>query len=324
MKQPLSSWMGEEFHTWLVAINELPICNALFLEVHPTFCQPRCDIVTRLMASDGTLSAILSDHPLRKSPVWGKTLGILAKWQQQLDHQVGTLRTSCFAMWLEFDLFAKQSSPGDPAVFIALTPQADIGELAGELADYPEFQQAIVTSMRLVMHLRGSDSLILGHIGFMAPRQREDSILPLRSCWRCKNIAHFYEVLSLAGNDFDRSILQNQIRRLNDVEKYINSFMLDLDSRAGFRSDFALEVNVFNSRDASPERENVLLDMIVGLGFMSIAQKRKLIKLSNRYLFLDDKQSFDCSLHHIKFGFSKSRLHEVKCYWFVSANKQCA
>jgi hypothetical protein len=326
MTQALSSWLGEEeIENWLGAVDTLPICSTLFLEVHPASIQPRCDIVISVVASDGSLSAFLQNPAVGTSSIWRKTIATLKKWEQQLRSKKGALRTHCFMMWLEFDLCVRQKSLGDPAIFIALTPQADIGELAEQLNDYADFQSALLNlkyaslkNSPLLQSFMRTNSLALGHIGYMGSRQKADQLLPLRSCWRCNDIAHFQQLLMFAGISFDRPILLEQLGWLEDIAIYINSFMLDLDNHTDFMPDFSLELNVYNPRANSPtERESVLLQAIVDCGFMSIDQKQKLLIFSGHY-FLESEQTFDCLLHHIKLRCSGSKIQEIKCYWLIS------
>lgn len=242
----------------------------------------------------------------------------MEKWQEQLHGQDGFLRTNCFAMWLEFDIRAPHVNPGDPSVFIALTPQIKIKEVAEELVDYPEFQNAILRSEAILKQLIGSDVLALGHIGYMASRQKQNTVLPLRSCWRCNNVPHFLQLLELAGIPFDTFILQKQLGWLDSISESINSLMLDLESDVVFMPGFSLEINFYKPfAEATRKREDALFKKIVGMGFMTDAQRQALLEFSNTY-FLKNEQRFICSLHHIKLKFSESKIQGIKCYWLAS------
>jgi hypothetical protein len=265
--------------------------------------------------ADGTLPALLKSPIAKTTPVWRKTSAMLKEWQQQLHSRQGFLRTHCFSMWLEFDIYAQELNPGDPSVFIDTIPQAKIAELAEELIDYRDFQHAILRSKTALEEVMGSDTIVLGHIGYMASRQKENIVLPLRTCWRCYDISHLYHLLKLMGISFNNIILQEQLDSLNGISEYINSIMLDVDSNATFMSDFSLEFNVFKPySNSSQERESTVLQKIVELGLINSEQKQKLLKFSNTYS-LNDDQKFMCSLHHFKFKFTNSRVKEVKCYW---------
>lgn len=315
MKKPLVLWLGENtIGSWLSCTDGLPACSGLFLEMIADTSGNRCDIITRIIASDGTLSGIHNSPLVRTTALWRKTAAMMKKWKQNLDGQDGFLRTHCFAMWLEFDIHPQSQSPGDPSVFIALTPQGLVDELSEELGDYPELQQAIVQNHALLEQVRGSDALVLGHIGYMAARQADDKILPLRSCWRCNDMPHMYRLLELAGIPYDRAVLREELRCLDNISGYINSLMLDLDTDMGFMPGFSLELNVYKPFANSNRREEALLQEFTDLGFMSDEQKRSLMELSNSYV-LDNGQTFVCSLHHIKLKFSGSRIREIKCYW---------
>ncbi|KIO75819.1 hypothetical protein TH53_18130 [Pedobacter lusitanus] len=321
MEKPLSLWLGQtEFNNWLAQVDNLPSCSALFLEISTNSLRPGCDVITSVRASDGTLTELLINPITETSAAWQKTGAMLTRWQQQLQGQSGYLRTHCFSMWLEFDIQQQQHKAGDPAVFIALTPQARITELAGDLIDYPDLQYALQRSKSLLEKVAGTDTLVLGHIGYMASRQKEENkILPLRSCWRCNDLSHFYQLLELAAIPFELSVVNKELQWLENLSVYVNSMMLDLDSDTAFLSDFSLELNVYKPyAPPAAERENELFRIIADAGFMKIAQQQKLLHFSNTY-YLKNDQGFISSLHHIKLKFSNSKIQEVKCYWQASA-----
>ena len=325
MQAKLLPWLGEnDFKNWLNTISSLPNCGRLYLEIHPFSPSPRCDIIASVLSSDGSLSSWLNAPISSSSVIWQKTSSVLNKWQHQLHSQNGILRTQCFMMWLEFDVFAQQYDLGDPSIFIALTPKDNIQELAEELSVYPELQDALLnflnaikTRTELFKRVVEINPITLGHVGYMASRQNKNGILPLRSCWRCNDIEHFYQILLIAGIQFNKSILFDELIWLNNIKKYINSFMLHLDNYTHFEDDFSLEVNVFNPQiHFSEEREPIILQEIVNLGFMSEKQKQVLMSFTDRYS-LDNDRIFYCSLHHFKIKLSHSRIQEIKCYWLI-------
>lgn len=323
MKPALSAWLGEtHIDDWLAATDVLPICSALFLEVHPASGEPRCDLVTSVVASDGSLSAFLRHPPVGNSPIWRKTLATLRKWAQQLDAQDGRLRSDCFMIWLEFDLCARQNHIASPGIFLALTPRSDLRGLAAELGDYPDLQRAVLNFQDIILKetpllqdLMHSNALALGHIGYMGSRQDGDHLMPLRSCWRCDDLPHVQELLKLAGIYFDATRLQKELRWVDGIVQYVNSVMLDLDTDTGHSPDFSVELNVFRPTDPLLRtRESAILQAIVERGLMSITEKQKLTAWSGQYISASG-QGFDCSLHHIKMKFSDSRIQQIKCYW---------
>jgi hypothetical protein len=325
LRPALSLWLGSgAAENWLGITSALPISSRLFLEFHPTSAAPRCDLITRVLASDGSLSAWLHHPAPKNSAAWQETSAVLRRWQGQLRSREGILRTHCFMMWLEFDVFAESCDIGNPSIFIALTPQADVAELAEDLGDYPDLQAAILDfhhasrqTTSLYRNVMCLNSLTLGHIGYMASRGEDDARLPLRSCWRCDDFEHFYRILASARVPFDHDSLVEQTRWLQHNARHINSLMLHLDSSGDFRSDFSLEVNVMTPDiDLSEDRETALLQSLVEHGFMSAGQRRILLMLRGRYS-TGSGQAFWCSLHHIKLKFVGSVVQDVKCYWLI-------
>ncbi|KAB8029205.1 hypothetical protein [Fluviispira multicolorata] len=325
MRTNLLPWFGQnDFENWLNIVSTIPNCGRLFLEIHPFSPTSRCDIITSILASDSSLSAWLDAPVSSSSIIWEKTSSILRRWQKQICSQKGNLRSMCFMMGLEFDLFAQQNNLGDPSILFTLTPKDNIQELAEEISDYPELHSAVLNFLsaikkktKLYERVVQLNPITLGHIGYMASRQNKNDILPLRSCWRCDDIEHFYQILLISGIQFDKSLLLNELIWLENIKEYINSFMLHLDNYDIFEADFSLEVNVVNSQmHLSEKRENAILQAIINLGFLSSEQKHVLMNFSNRYSLGND-QIFYCSLHHFKIKFSNSKIQEIKCYWLI-------
>jgi len=317
MKAPILSWLdSDDKDDWYLAADNLPICNNLFLELHTNSNESRCDIITSLAYSDGTLSEFLNKHNATTSPVWCRTVDFLENWHEQLKGKDGFLKKYIFSVWLEFDLRPEFYNSMDPSIFIALTPFANIDELTKDLKEYPDFQTSLQNSLPFLKGLKKDDPIILGHIGYMAPRQNKKQSLFLRSCWRCNSVSHFLELLNESRIVFNYDILCNQIKWMYEIEGDINSYLLDLDSNeTGYSSEFCLELNVYNS--LSPHKENLLLRKMEELGFVSSKQKQSFKKFSGNYI-LNSKKPFNSTLHHIKLKFIDSQIAEIKCYWRVS------
>lgn len=326
LRPVLSGWMGPDAAAdWLAVAGTLPACSRLFLEIHPASATPRCDLVIAVLASDGSLSGWLDGVADRgRSAAWQKTAALLERWRRQLQDRAGALRTLCFMMWLEFDVCADQKDLGDPSVFIGLTPAADVAELAGDLADYPDFQaalrsfdDAIRKETRLHVEVVRTNALTLGHVGYMAARQAESRVLPLRSCWRCDDLEHFHALLSLARVDHDRGALSERLRWMEDLKGCINSVMLHLDGNDRFLSDFSLEVNVFDPyADRLTDREEAVLGALLDRGLVSEQQLPRLRRFSGRYT-VQDGRAFYCALHHFKLKIIRSTIVEAKVYWLL-------
>lgn len=169
LTSPLESWLGPEaLENWLATLKPLPYCGRLFLEFHPALSSPRCDVIIGVLASDGSLSGWIEQGPQDSRPIWNKTRALLKKWHRQLGSQQGALAAYCFMVWLEFDICATRIDAGDPSIFIALTPQADVARIADELGDYPELRDAItgfkatIARHSNIQEIVQADPLVLG------------------------------------------------------------------------------------------------------------------------------------------------------------------
>jgi hypothetical protein len=324
LKPTLVKWFEQTgAENWLRLVAELPISNRVFLEFHPASAVERCDVITRLMFSDGSLDHWL-DRPTREeSSAWRKSLQMLEAWRSQVQSGRGALQRAIFLMWLEFDLKSSSDTIGDPALGIGLTPFPDLAALADDLGDYKDLQQALRGFLRLAGPgskldgeiLRG-DPLVLGHLGYMASRGNGDhGVLPLRSCWRCEDLDHVFRILHHAGIPHDIDLLASELRSFTGWEVKANSIMLHLDSGPLFARDFSLEVNVFtpNVVRAKP-KERDLFQYMVRRGFLEGAQRDILSTLTARHV-LPRGQITSCSLHHIKLALKKSKVTDVKFYW---------
>jgi hypothetical protein len=323
MREPLSLWFGQNrVDLWFQRIGSLPACNSLFLEIFTNSSSPRCDIITGVEATDGSLSLLLDGSIVRTTEAWRNTLSLLGQWRQQFHKGNGFLRTQCYTMWLEFDIKESEQCIDGPSVFIALTPGSKIGDLVHSLSDYLDFQQAIYTNYELVEKERNDDELVLGHIGYMAARRTVGEILPLRTCWRCKNIQHAFQLLRRACIPFDGKVIEKQIYWLDDLYEFVNSILLDLDINTKFQVDFALEFNFFRPYE-KPSNNEILLNKLIELKLLTKDQKEKLAGFSDTFL-LSDGRSLDCLLHHMKLKFSNSKIQDVKYYWkaVIIRNKQ--
>jgi hypothetical protein len=147
----LSSWLGPgEAGKWLGLVGQLPICSRLFLEFHPAAATPRCDIITSVLASDGSLSAWQHETAPRDSDIHAKILGILRKWNEQLIYRRGSLRANAICGWMEYDLLPPYDDLGCPALGIALMPRANLKELAVDFAEFDEAAHSISSFQRSV------------------------------------------------------------------------------------------------------------------------------------------------------------------------------
>ncbi|WGL61225.1 hypothetical protein QEJ31_06425 [Pigmentibacter sp. JX0631] len=325
MRANLSPWLGaNNYDNWLNIISLMPETSRLYLEVHPFSKKPRCDIIVSILQSDGSLSSWLNHSKSKRSLNWQKTSSLLEKWQDQINSKEGNLRTICFLLWLEFDIFADQTDIGDPSLFISLTPKDNINDLKEEIKVYPElyeaflnFQETIQNSTELYEKVMRYNPIALGNIGLMASRQIKNEALPLRSCWRCDNIDHFFYILKIAKVQIQSSMLASELCWLQNIREYINSYMLHLDNYKNFSDDFSLEVNVFHPNfSLSEKREKAILDEVEKLGFLTNEQKITLLNFSNCNI-IDNEFKYYCSLHHIKIKITMYKIQEIKCYWLV-------
>lgn len=329
IRPTLLKWFGsDDFDNWLNVAETIPATSRLFLEFHLVdSLNPRCDLITGVRATDGSLSAWLTYFPNHQDIIWENTKNLLYAWRQALNRREGFLRTHCFLMWLEFDIHARQGKLGVPSIFIALTPHTKHTEIAEDLGCYANLQTAIFRFDELINYsasrlknITQTNSLQLGHIGYMASRQRAGVILPLRSCWRCKDIEEVFHVLSASCIQFDCALITNQLDWLKFIP-YINSFILHLDSDRSFSEDFSLEVNVFRPNDdINFEKDHTILQSIEDQNLMNKNQKEILLGLRG-YYHPTEQAKFSCSLHHFKIKFNNSVIQEVKCYWLVYVTK---
>ena len=321
LRPALSSWLGEaHWPGWIERVGAVPRCNRMFLEIHPASSPARCDIVTSLSLSDGSLSAWLAAGFEHRSPVWAATIALLRDWRCELATGQGGLRDQCMMMWLEFDLVPNDPALGNPALFIALVPGANIQALSASLAGYPTLADEVCRFAALIRDhdvWQRSDDLVLGHIGLMASRPSGASGSSLRSCWRCDSEAQLLQRLSLLGIADDGTVLHAEMARLRPLLHRGNSLMLDCDSADRFFGAFAVEVNVFQ-RQLAPAVAgcDAVLQAVVELGFLTPDQKRQLQRINGRFL-TGSGRSVYCLLHHIKFRFVDTRIVEAKLYWLV-------
>lgn len=321
LRPALSSWIGAaHWPRWLDRASAVPSSNRMFLELHPGSRPARCDIVTSLCISDGSLAAWLEAGFEQRSPVWAATIALLQDWRRELAAGQGALRDQCMMMWLEFDLAPHEAALGDPALFIALVPGADIQALSASLAGYPALADQVSRFAHLLRHQapwQAADAMALGHIGYMASRLTASSASSLRSCWRCDSEDQIRQWLTLLGIARDGGVLRREWARLRPLMRRGNSLMLDCDSAEQFLGAFAVEVNVFQRQWAPAVAGcDAVLQAIADLGFLTPEQTRQLRRMNGRYLS-DSGQTVFCLLHHIKFRFMESRVVEAKLYWLV-------
>jgi hypothetical protein len=329
MRPVLLKWLGPEVvDVWLDTASSISATSRIFLEVHPSLTIPRCDIITSIRESDGSLSSWLNSlSHFSLNSIWGKTSSVLSEWQQSIARKKGCLRTDLFLLWLEFDILAIQNGLGNPSIFIALTPYANLVDVANELECYNDLKVAILQFDAMIVKntpslkaLIKESPLKLGNVGYMASRHENSKNHILRSCWRCNDVYDVFNVLLLANISFNREELMEQLSWLNKIS-YVNSFMLHLDSAEEFYRDFSLEVNVYSpSKDVDYKKDNLIFDEIVDQGFMRKEQKDIFSEFKGSYP-QSDCVEFNCSLHHFKIKFVNQIMKEIKCYWLLRVNK---
>jgi hypothetical protein len=162
-----------------------------------------------------------------------------------------------------------------------------------------------------------ADGLVLGHIGYMAGRQGDNEILPLRSCWRCDDFDHLNWLLTLAAIPVEYRCFANEFLRLIALLSRGNSLMLDLDSQARFLDGFAVEINLFRRDLDDAKRQSAeVLRILRILGHITPEQALRLERLTDRAVTPSGRWIY-CLLHHVKIRFHQSRAVEVKLYWLT-------
>lgn len=321
LKPRLAPWLGPTaWRHWRRSLAEIPVANRLFLELHVTDPPRRCDIVSSVTVADGSLASWARAARGRRSAVWQQVRAVLRAWQSALVLGEGALWDDALMMWLEFDQLPNRRGLGDPSLFIALRPGADLPRLAGALGGFPALQAAVGRFAWDFVPCRPGltdADLRLGHIGYMAARPSSGVALPLRSCWRMTGAAELPALLRAAGLTVDGAALDAALRRLAPLLALGNSLMLDLDSDDACHAAFAVEINLFE-RGLAPaaRRAETVCRLLADLGFLTPGEAAALDTLTGAALAAQDRWSF-CLLHHVKLRFSRFRIQDVKLYWLA-------
>lgn len=310
-----ADWQG-----WQQRLARIPLADRLFLELPLGQERRRCDIVCSITPGDGTLAAWIDQQSDAAAIVWRQACAVLQAWQRQLAAGQGALWAECLMMWFEFDLLPEVSLLGEPSLFIALRPGAAVAALAEPAAVFPDLRLAIerFAAWRAdAPAIFRQDALLLGHIGYMAARAGAGEVLPLRSCWRCDDLAHLWRLLAASGLAVDLDLLAADIAPLAALMALGNSLMLDLDTDRRVHAAFAVEINLFERRpDAAAARIAAVIGVLGRLGLITPAEAAALAPLTGQAEVAPARWIF-CLPHHVKLRVSGSRIDSVKLYWLA-------